>query len=588
MNKILLVTALLLLAAPAVAQEPTPGEPAPVEAAKPDDTPPASESATPEVATPDPEHPASVPASEPGSRPDTQPRKKCAKCKGEKKCPHCARAKGEGKCPHCAKSEGKCPHCAKAQGEGKCPRCAKGEGKCPDCAKAERKCPHGAKAERKCPHGAKREAKGKCPHARADCKDGKCKKPGCTKEGGTRWAWSASFRPRGELFVNRHFGLTPDVLNYPVPDEVDVVTQQTRLGVTATRGALSGHLQIQHVAAWGVFGGDALTDGVIGLHQGWFEVAPHDTVKVRIGRQELAYGAHRVLGNVGWSQVGRAWDGARIALALPADTTLDIIGAQYAEGWVEMPATYTGKLLDEDAYLVGLYASSKAADPAFDVVDAYLLYDASIESPEAEKDKGSQFRRGLLTAGVRLHGKWDPVDAEVESAFQTGKSCVADPAGTCTKDDVDQAGFFVDAEVGFTLLERLRLFVGFGQATGDDPDTDENEAYNHLYPTAHKFLGYMDIIGPRSNVRELRGGAGYKYSDKRGSFDLVVHDFTRLQPKEERVGLEIDLTAGWKFYDGLSGLFGWALFLPAEGISIGDEDPVGNAQWVFVQGVARF
>lgn len=562
MKKLSIVLLLLALASPAMAQDANPGEPAPgasgsdeaqppAEADKPDEPDAAPESS----ATPD--QPASAPASAHGEH----HKKKCPECKDGQKCERCA-AHAEGK-PKC--KDGKCP-------KSKCDKAKKG-----DCDK--RMCEKG-----KC------EGKGsKCPKGDCEGKKGKCdkgKRPKCTKRG-TSLSWSASIRPRGEFFVNRHFGLDPGTLNYPRPDEVDLVSQQTRLALKARRGELSAKLQLQHVAAWGVHGGDALTDGPIGLHQAWFQIDASDKVKLRVGRQELAYGAHRVLGNVGWHQVGRAWDGFKLMSTLPADIKLDVFGAQYAEGWVEQPATYTGKLLDEDAYLLGLYASAKV-EPAFTNADVYVLYDARIESPEAGQDDGSQLRRGLLTTGARLTGKWSIVDAEVEGAFQTGGGCVPDGGGACTDQDFDQSGFFADAEVGVTLVERLRLFVGFGQATGDDPETEEVEAYNHLYPTAHKFLGYMDIIGPRSNVRELRGGAAYGFSEKRGELALTVHDFTRLQPDEERVGLEVDVVAGWKFYDGFSGLVGWAIFLPDEGITTGEKDPVGNAQWVFVQGVAKF
>jgi hypothetical protein len=615
MNRFALVLLVLFVAAPAAAQDAQPGAPDVVAPDTPTEAPASGQ--TPEP-TPDPE---AKPTPAPDSSADTAPadgaHKKCPKCKDGKKCEHCAAAQAK-KCPKC-KDGKKCEHCEAAQAK-KCPKCKDGK-KCERCAahaEGKPKCKDGKCDKPDCKDGKCKKPKchkskcdkpdckdGKCKKPKChkskcdkpDCKDGKCKKPKCHKskcdkpkcdKEGTQWSWQASLRPRGDFYVNRNFGLTPDKLNYVRPDDVDFISQQTRLGVKATRGALTGKLQLQHVAAWGVFGGDALTDGPIGVHQAWFEIAASESVKVRVGRQELAYGAHRVLGNVGWHQVGRAWDGARVVLTLPADTTLDIIGAQYAEGWVEKPATYSGKPFDEDAYLGGLYVSSKAGGDALKVVDAYLLYDARFESPEAGKDDGTQLRRGLLTTGLRVRGEWDPVDLEIEGAFQTGSGCAPDADGACTEDDVDQAGFFADAEVGFTLMKRLRLFVGGGQASGDDPDTDKNEAYNHLYPTAHKFLGYMDLIGGRTNIREIRGGAVYGFSDKRGKLALTVHDFTRLQPESERVGLEVDVVAGWKFYKGFSGLIGWALFLPDEGITSTDEDPVGNAQWVFVQGVAKF
>jgi hypothetical protein len=235
-------------------------------------------------------------------------------------------------------------------------------------------------------------------------------------DGGTDWSWSARMRPRGEVFVNQNFGLDPGVLNYARHDEVDIVSQQTRLAVTATRGEVSGHIQLQHVAAWGQYGGNLLTDGPIAVHQAYLNV-DGDALDLRIGRQELAYGSQRVLGTDGWHQIGRAWDAAKASVALPGDVALDLFAGQYAEGAAGAGITdgYEGNLSDEDAYLLGAYATITSV-PGLSLVDLYVLHDRQLEAP----NHNIQARRALTTAGLRLTGSWSVVDLEVESAFQTG------------------------------------------------------------------------------------------------------------------------------------------------------------------------
>ncbi len=58
-----------------------------------------------------------------------------------------------------------------------------------------------------------------------------------------------------------------------------------------------------------------------------------------------------------------------------------------------------------------------------------------------------------------------------------------------------------EAEIGFALTETMRLGVGGNIASGDDTSsTTSNEAYNELFPTTHKWLGLMDVIGTRTNI----------------------------------------------------------------------------------------
>lgn len=44
------------------------------------------------------------------------------------------------------------------------------------------------------------------------------------------------------------------------------------------------------------------------------------------------------------------------------------------------------------------------------------------------------------------------------------------------------------------------LTLGGLFASGDDPGTTKDEGWNQLYPTVHKFLGFMDVIGGRNNI----------------------------------------------------------------------------------------
>lgn len=398
------------------------------------------------------------------------------------------------------------------------------------------------------------------------------------------WSFDAQLRPRAEARTNHSFGLEPDERAYFGRDTFATISQRTRLGLGAELDELSAYAQLQHAGEWGLTGGDALTDPVVGLHQAWLNYAPSEQWSLRAGRQELAYGDQRVLGTVGWSQTGRAWDAVRLGVQPNDALGFDLFVGRYAAGAVESDFALDSSLFDGDAYLTGAYFTVRdLLEPAFDELDVYALYDAQIDDL-SDDDPNRQNRVGL---GARLAGKWNIVDATVEGMYQLGSQCVADDDG-CTDETTDISAWFIDSELGVMAYEpnAVRLFVGFSHATGDDPETaDTDEGYFQFYPTAHKWLGFMDIIGPRTNIQEVRGGLGLRA----GSFNVreSVHYFRRLEPEAETVGLEFDTTVSTKLTDELALGVGHGLFLPSEGAST-NGDAEGAANWFYVQMNAAF
>jgi hypothetical protein len=396
--------------------------------------------------------------------------------------------------------------------------------------------------------------------------------------------WSGQIRPRLELRNGGHFTLSPEELNYAQPARLDHVSQRARLGVAVERGSLSTRLQLQYASFWGLTGGASLTDPSLGIHQALITYTPVEWLHLDVGRFEIGYGDERVLGSVGWHQVGRAWDGLRLRFKPITGLDADVLALQYREGAV---SSAPDAHLEQDAYLTGLYLSGRELlAPAFSAFDVYTLYDVQLEglgeSPQ---------RRQLMTSGLRLAGKWGPGSATIEGAYQLGKACQIDgTAGdtTCLDDTSPIGAWFFDSEFGFALpLDvPIRLVAGFSIATGDDPGTDRIEAYNQLYPTAHRWLGRMDVIGPRSNVREIRAG----FSANLWGFDLHhrTHDFTRIEPTTERVGLELNTWVDRVLTPGLAMSLGHGLFAPDEGMTRNDAEPTGVAHWAYLQMTASF
>lgn len=78
-------------------------------------------------------------------------------------------------------------------------------------------------------------------------------------------------------------------------------------------------LQFQDSRTFGVEGGNTLANGSnIDLHQGYIlleNVFKLPGLSLKVGRQEIAFGGQRLIGTVGWHNVGRSFDGGRLAFS---------------------------------------------------------------------------------------------------------------------------------------------------------------------------------------------------------------------------------------------------------------------------------
>ncbi|OIP40808.1 MAG: hypothetical protein AUK47_07555 [Deltaproteobacteria bacterium CG2_30_63_29] len=272
--------------------------------------------------------------------------------------------------------------------------------------------------------------------------------------------------------------------------------------------ALQAHFVPQAGGYWHV-GGNSLEDPALGLHEGFVELAAK-AWKLGVGRFEMVYGDHLVIGNVGWHHLGRAFDGARLSLTpFESKASIDVFCTTLDEG---LEAGFGNPLASGDLYFAGIYGKLGPAilDKGMDL-DVYLLsriwgstdvVTPAIPGPDSEWDKEAAAE---FTAGVRTKGSFGPVIYRLEAGGQFGgrQPATAAPIGEKINTQ-DVLAYHGDLEVGVNFMEQAHLeatIEGF-YASGDEPETPENEAYNQLFPTAHKWLGLMDVVpgAGRSNI----------------------------------------------------------------------------------------
>ncbi|MFO1520953.1 MAG: alginate export family protein [Kiritimatiellia bacterium] len=228
---------------------------------------------------------------------------------------------------------------------------------------------------------------------------------------------------------------------------------------------------------------------------------------LRPGRQEMNYGAQRLLSALDWVNTRRTFDGGRL-LATAGGWKIDGIAARLVQ------VDPTG-FNDEDSgrNLYGVYATKSLKDIPVKTLDLYWLV-ADNETNTFAAAAGDENRDtfgGRVTATCPLSG----VDVDLEGAWQTG----------------DVAGQDVEAHMVAVALSRKIPFcplgssitAGYDLASGDGDKTDgELNTFNQLYPLGHKYFGWADFVG-RQNIRDLQ--AGWEVPAGKAKASVVYHWF---------------------------------------------------------------
>lgn len=266
---------------------------------------------------------------------------------------------------------------------------------------------------------------------------------------------------------------------------------RTRLGVVARPAPrVRVVVQVQDARFWGgenpalglgTLDGDA---DQFDLHQGYFELdsLAGQALALRVGRQELVYGNERLVGALGWANVGRAFDAARLRWGR-GPLSVDVFAAQLV--------TAVGEA-DPQA-LAGAFATLAGARGA---VEAFAFVDADAADVEEGPDAGERLRE-RATVGARFVGAVGPVGVDAELVGQVGAAANAPGA---PRDDV--RAWLGSVEAGVPVGP-ARLAAGATRLSGDgDPADGVDRRFDTLFATNHKFYGAMDYF-PR-----LAGPAG--------------------------------------------------------------------------------
>ena len=313
---------------------------------------------------------------------------------------------------------------------------------------------------------------------------------------------------------------------------------------------------------WGTSGGGGTVgEANLGIYEGYFKLSS-SAMEGKVGRFAMNYGDALMIGNLDWHQSGRAFDGVHLRFK-PGAVNIDAFVTQQSEGWPAPEPFMAG-----DNYFWGLYGQfGKAIAEGLDL-DAYLL-GRSAAATDIQVDDGMGGTMAVhkdaatfLTVGARVKQSLGMFDYRAEAGLQFGRQ-----VGTAT-DNVGKFAYQADLEAGLTFAPGTRLSLNGAIASGNDPTSDTNGAWDELFPTTHKWFGLMDVIGFRTNILSANVKFNTKFTESLG-FAVHGHVFSRLeQPAlgyvgdQNLAGFEVDamLKQSIGKFAYVQGLFG--LFIP--------------------------
>lgn len=363
-------------------------------------------------------------------------------------------------------------------------------------------------------------------------------------------------------------------------------------------------VQPQDQRAWGQEANILTDERNFDLHQGFVEVRNllGEPLSIKAGRMEMSYGDQRLVSPLDWSNVARAWDGAKVRYA-PKDWWIEGFYTVIRDPLTPSPpappvfspaaTAFNGAAHDQD--FLGLYFSYVGiADHEFDVYGFFREF----QDQSFTGDNGVAGDLIDRTIGARIKGKDMGFDYTLEVMSQTGHF---------SQDQIRAYAYAATLGYTFDMDWKPRIGVEYDYASGDrHPANGRRNTFDPLFPFFHYYQGFADTFGWR-NAKDLSAYVKVTPNDWL-TLQLDVHNFWRAQTLDAwyndpgavlrpgngtagtRVGYETDLHARINVGKFVKFWGGWSHFFAGEFVrktatSIGTDT---DMNWFFLQMTVDF
>lgn len=303
------------------------------------------------------------------------------------------------------------------------------------------------------------------------------------------------------------------------------------------------------------------------LHQGYFnwKTINGSNFGLKVGRMEMSYANQRLIGSVGWSNVGRSFDGGVITYN-GENFKADLFNAKVVETNPTGLSDNNGANRDfGDTELVGLHTNFMPSESMTIQPFFYFRKMKIDDGSTAAKDESSYDYLATLGAYYKLKTE-SGNGIELDAAYQFGKNDVTDVETKAYMFGVKGFMWFGDDERKYGINAGLDMLSG-----NDGSDPLENTTFNTLYATNHKFYGHMDyfLANPAGGLQDIFVGLKYKKTGVYGA-NLDVHllksveDVAIAGNTETDYGTEFDLSLWWKVNPNMKLYGGFSAFAPGK------------------------
>ena len=304
-------------------------------------------------------------------------------------------------------------------------------------------------------------------------------------------------------------------------------------------------------------------DTNLGIHQAYLTLTNGmaDSLSIQVGRFEASYGRERLIGTVGWSNIGRSFDGVRVSHKKNKNF-VDVF-------WMKMlDRSFYPYYSNKDVHFIGTYVGVLDGR-----LDGYFLFDWDIDRTHDHYDLAR------YTTGIYYHGDIDKFTVNFDAAYQGGEQA-----------QYDISASMIAGEITMNLDGALKnIGAGLDFTSGDDNYSDDKIKYfNNLYYTGHKFRGYMDYF--TGSVTYGLFDYFLKASAEASSNFTFSADFHIFQTVKEfdydskSIGQELDLTGNFAIKKQLSLQSGVSIFWVSDDW-VNDADP---GTWCYIMLDAGF
>jgi hypothetical protein len=313
------------------------------------------------------------------------------------------------------------------------------------------------------------------------------------------------------------------------------VGQRARLAFEYRKDNITAYTSIQDARTWG---DEEQQKDVAGLsvNELWLELGLKKGFSLKMGRQELVYDDHRLLGNVEWANVTRSHD-ALVLKYLNKEKKFNwhTGGAFNQNGEPVFGTDYT---LKNYKFLAFTWLKKEFG---FNSLSATVIANGLNSTVPSSKKTHTSY-----TFGPLYNYQGPAVKAVLGGYYQTGR----------TENNLLLSAWMLNS---YAEAHNKKIFAGLGldYLSGNNNETalNQSHSFSTLYATNHKFYGYMDyFINIPADTKQrglidpyLRLGAT---PNKKITTTIDVHYFLlaneNVLPANKYLGTEVDALFDYK------------------------------------------